>query len=356
MCAAGVNKMTIGRTLATAAVALAVGVPAAQAGELDQTTGPAGTNCTALSAAQTLAQTFTAGRSGKIDRVDLAIGGSSSTTDPITVEIRNTTSGQPGSNVLTSAVFAANQIPQAPATIGVSLPEAPIVENVLYAIVVYVGGTSTYSWCDAVAPYERGDTLFSQTSPPTTWIFNPGSTDLAFKTYVDLQECVDGLDNDGNGRADYPEDLGCTSASDTTESSPLESVCLMGLSGTSGADTFIGDERANSWYGMGGNDFLAGQGGNDCLYGFGGSDVVLGGAGADVVDGGAGADRLQGENGADEIYGGAGGDHIEAGAANDRVMARDRTADIVDCGGGNADVVVADATDNVSGCENIVLP
>ena len=344
------------QTIVLAAAALAVGAPAAQAGELDQTTGPAATSCVALYAGQSLAQTFIAGRTGKIDRVDLAIHGDSAADEDLTVEIRNTTSGQPGSNVLTSAVFPEGQIPETPGFIGVSLPEADVVAGTLYAIVAYVGGNSTYSWCEATTQYERGDSLFSQTSPPTTWIFGSPTSDLAFRTYVDLRECEDGLDNDGNGRVDYPEDLGCTSISDTTESSPLESVCLMGLSGTGGADTFIGDDRANAFYGLGGNDFLAGQGGNDCLYGFGGSDVVLGGSGDDVLDGGAGADRLEGEDGADEIYGGAGGDRIDAGGSNDRVQARDRTSDLVDCGAGNADVVIADAADNVSRCENVILP
>lgn len=36
-----------------------------------------------------------------------------------------------------------------------------------------------------------------------------------------LAACTDGIDNDGDGKIDYPADPGCTSATDTDESNPL---------------------------------------------------------------------------------------------------------------------------------------
>ncbi|MGN6111296.1 MAG: hypothetical protein ACTHU0_39735 [Kofleriaceae bacterium] len=38
-------------------------------------------------------------------------------------------------------------------------------------------------------------------------------------------ECSDGLDNDGDGDIDYPDDLGCSDASDTSENSPHAPAC-----------------------------------------------------------------------------------------------------------------------------------
>ena len=180
--------------------------------------------------------------------------------------------------------------------------------------------------------------------------------------------CSDGLDNDGNGRIDYPQDLGCSSAADTTEASPVS--CPSNVNGTSGNDTFIGTDGANRYSGLGGDDFMFGQGGNDCLFGGNGGDVAFGGDGNDLLDGGAGGDRVEGEAGADVIYGGAGGetitggdgadqinpedgtDSVNAGAAGDLVVARDGIKDNVDCGSGT-DVAITDPIDTVTNCETV---
>ena len=44
-----------------------------------------------------------------------------------------------------------------------------------------------------------------------------------------LAACTDGIDNDGDGKIDYPADPGCTSATDTDESNPLPAACADGI-------------------------------------------------------------------------------------------------------------------------------
>ena len=44
-------------------------------------------------------------------------------------------------------------------------------------------------------------------------------------TAAPATQCNDGIDNDGNGPIDYPADLGCTSGSDTTESGYVTTQC-----------------------------------------------------------------------------------------------------------------------------------
>ena len=42
------------------------------------------------------------------------------------------------------------------------------------------------------------------------------------------QQCSDGVDNDGDGMVDFPEDLGCTSETDDSENSPASAACMDG--------------------------------------------------------------------------------------------------------------------------------
>jgi hypothetical protein len=78
----------------------------------------------------------------------------------------------------------------------------------------------------------------------------------------------------------------------------------------------------------------------------GGDDNFLGGPGADLADLGFGNDT------ADP---GPGSDFVLAGEGDDSVSVRDGFGDVVECGLGT-DTVVADRSDVLSGCENVVLP
>jgi peptidoglycan/xylan/chitin deacetylase (PgdA/CDA1 family) len=100
--------------------------------------------------------------------------------------------------------------------------------------------------------------------------------------------------------------------------------------GTAGPDTLKGTAAA---------DTLSGLGAGDTLSGRGGPDKLLGGAGGDKLTGGPAADKLLG------------------GPGNDRLLARDDSADTVNCGPGSGDVAVVDITDRTAAnCERVEAP
>jgi hypothetical protein len=101
-----------------------------------------------------LAQTFTAGRSGGLDRVDLPLARAAETAGPLTVEIRNVIEGVvPGTMVLASESVEATKVPtesQGLAFIAIRFDEPATVEaGVRYAIVVYTGDSNFYRWGEA---------------------------------------------------------------------------------------------------------------------------------------------------------------------------------------------------------------
>jgi len=57
-------------------------------------------------------------------------------------------------------------------------------------------------------------------------------TDVLTVTY-NAPECSDGIDNDGDGQIDYPDDAGCTSLTDTDESNCGNEACESGETPTS---------------------------------------------------------------------------------------------------------------------------
>ena len=104
--------------------------------------------------------------------------------------------------------------------------------------------------------------------------------------------------------------------------------------------------------GRGGDDQLIGRGGDDVLLGGRGDDRMRGGPGDDRVHGQRGDDVLRGGQGADRVAGGHGDDLLRGNAGSDTLDSRDapRFRDTVRCGGDTTDVVHADPTDVVSGC------
>lgn len=120
------------------------------------------------------------------------------------------------------------------------------------------------------------------------------------------------------------------------------------INGGSGRDTLIGTANADTISGRRGNDRLYGRGDGDTLYGNRGADRVFGEAGDDVLYGGRGNDMLLGGGGEDTFYGGPGNDLIRA--------AGDLNVDTIDCGLGNDDVAIVDASDIVdSDCEDVTV-
>ena len=93
---------------------------------------------------------------------------------------------------------------------------------------------------------------------------------------------------------------------------------------------------------------------NDFIAGNGGPDTLTSGPGADCLYGGEDLDTLAGGEGSDLLHGGSGEDTMRAGRGDDLIDARgDGAADEIACGAG-ADIVYADASDEVADdCERV---
>lgn len=184
------------RTVMSVMVALCLGAVlpgVASAGTLDQQQ-TASENFYVIDSGSSLAQTFTAGISGSLDRVDLLLSETpSSGLPPVKVDIRDVGSVGPAPTVLASASIPAASIPQTftfvPATFA---SPAAVAAGRRYAIVAYSGTEgSYYKWgAEVSADLYPGGAVFSDTTnfppgPSTLWnLVNGGKSDLAFKTYV----------------------------------------------------------------------------------------------------------------------------------------------------------------------------
>ena len=107
--------------------------------------------------------------------------------------------------------------------------------------------------------------------------------------------------------------------------------------GTSGPDRLIGTPKA---------DMLKGKRGKDTLVGRAGRDRLFGGPGPDVLRGGPGRDEFNTRRSG----------YSAGGQGNDRIFARDRKADLIDCGAGFDVAVVDRAEDGVYNCERLREP
>jgi len=177
------------------AFALAVGPATVFAGSLDQSQPDTSTGeqwvCGpdsgySSSCPLSEAQTFTAGVSGLLDQVDLYVVHSEGS-DPLAVEIRNTTNtGLPGTQVLASGSIADAA---SAGWVSVDFDTTTIVEaGTKYAIVAYTTGHGLWGWSfkydDANNPYGGGDRFSTESSPPTTGWNETADADNAFRTYV----------------------------------------------------------------------------------------------------------------------------------------------------------------------------
>jgi len=86
---------------------------------------------------------------------------------------------------------------------------------------------------------------------------------------------------------------------------------------TNGNDTMYGNDEANWFRGIDGNDLQYGFGGNDTIESGFGDDTLYGGTGEDFMYGKHGQDVLFGESGNDELTGNAGDDVLYGGAGDD---------------------------------------
>jgi hypothetical protein len=168
--------------VAAVALALAALVGAGLAwasGTLDQSqTGTSGFarifGPNSSSGPNSLAQTFTAGLTGGLDRVDLVLSQVFANA-PLTV--------------VASASLSASSVPIDTDWVEIGFGSPPsVVSGTQYAIVVYTGNQTRADaefddFGSAGDPYSGGTMWSSSASPPTTWTQRP-DIDIAFKTYV----------------------------------------------------------------------------------------------------------------------------------------------------------------------------
>src|SRR3954453_3379064 len=119
------------------------------------------------------------------------------------------------------------------------------------------------------------------------------------------------------------------------------------------SNRFAGTAKADRISGSSGSDRISGGRGRDKLSGLGGADCISGGAGNDTISGGKGNDTLSGGAGNDRITAGPGRNKVSGGAGNDTINVRNHKRDVVNCGAGKKDRVVADKIDKLRGCERI---
>jgi len=153
-------------------------------------------------------------------------------------------------------------------------------------------------------------------------------------------------------------DLRSATATGTTGVSHFSNVY-----GGAANDLLVGDDNANSIFGLAGKDKIYGLGGNDNLDGGTGDDMIKGGDGNDNITGGNGNDRLYGESGADRIKAGSGNDTIDGGkgsdklygdSGNDVIYARDKTRDSVYGGSGKDQARIDRGKDKVFQIESFI--
>ena len=307
-------------------VALALpGAALAQGGTLDQANdGPAHSS---LGIVEPQIQTFTAGRAGVLDRIEVKgfqSGASAQATFAITpVDQNGATTGE----VLGSGSLDVSALPHvgsdvnagAWASVPIS-PAVPVQAGVQYAIVKFANGLIPFIWSLSVndtyapgagSPNDVGqayDYLFR------TYVFTesatPSCNGLAATIYVQGGTIVGGPD----GGKTYAGKLKGSKGDDV----------IVGTAGTdkveasNGSDTICGLGGSDALSGNNGDDFIDGGDGNDKVDGGNGNDVLFGGEGDDTVEGNDGTDTLNGGNGRDRLEGGYGNDTLTGGAGPDK--------------------------------------
>ena len=145
-------------------------------------------------------------------------------------------------------------------------------------------------------------------------------------------ECDDNIDNDGDGEIDFPDDPGCSSASDDSEEDGFVPRACRNVG--PGQNVIVGTSGNDAISGTSGDDVICGAGGNDVIDARGGADLVTGNAGDDTISGGRGKDNLSGNKGHDTISGQAGNDVLRGGGGRDTLKGN-KGIDTIRGGGGS---------------------
>jgi hypothetical protein len=183
--------------LITAVAAAAALIPAAgaSAGTLDQQQTISNFGGLQVDSTHSKAQTFTAGLTGQLDQVDLALSGMSVTT-PLTVQIRDGSATAPGDTVLASASVPTSAVLSVESFVPITLASpASVTEGTQYSIVALNESPAVSGWFwyagktpgpDPPSAYEGGRLYGSPNGPPGSGPWTEGNTlaDFEFKTYV----------------------------------------------------------------------------------------------------------------------------------------------------------------------------
>jgi hypothetical protein len=146
------------------------------------------------------AQTFTAGRSGALDQLDLALYRFDCKTSPVLcggvgdlkVELMRTAGGVPSGTPLATATVPSTSIPlgKYPSLDGlswISVPIGPVPVTAATQYAIVLSSTGMYAWgLDETAggPYLGGSTFSRDAADSSSAWFGPQPSDKAFKTYV----------------------------------------------------------------------------------------------------------------------------------------------------------------------------
>ena len=180
--------------LITAVAAAAALIPAAGAfaGTLDQQQTLSNFGGLQVDSSNSKAQTFTAGLTGQLDQVDLALSGMSVTT-PLTVQIRDGSATAPGDTVLASASVPTSAVTSSESFVPIAFASpASVTAGTQYSIVALNESPAISGWfwyagkTDTGSAYEGGRLYSSPNGPPGTgpWFEGNPDADFEFKTYV----------------------------------------------------------------------------------------------------------------------------------------------------------------------------
>lgn len=178
------NRLQVGLTASAIAVLISLGASSAQAvGTLDQSVTGTSLGLLTVNSVQPVAQSFTAGLSGQLDRVTLSLMRNNTPNGSI-VEIRTMSGSTPSTTVLASQSLPDASVPTTMSQVSIDFSApATVVAGTQYAIVLRIpvlqAASNSIRW--AVEP---GNPLATGTNfSAITWNELPGY-DLRFATYV----------------------------------------------------------------------------------------------------------------------------------------------------------------------------
>jgi hypothetical protein len=176
---------------AVAGVAALIPAASASAGTLDQQQTVSNFGGLQVANNNSKAQTFTAGLTGQLDQVDLALSGGVDATTSLTVQIRDGSATAPGATVLASGSVPTSAVTSTESFVPITFASpASVTAGTQYSIVALNAISGSWAWYSgqvaAVSAYPGGK-LYSTPDdggPGSAWFEGNTLADFEFKTYV----------------------------------------------------------------------------------------------------------------------------------------------------------------------------